>query len=634
MIDIVSLVYLMVCTPLICAVLLFILKFMFKNMPDYINFAASTFLSLCSLSSSVLLFEYVITYQGYTLESNYPVCIVQNIPLYFGIYADNLTSLFTLLTGGFFLIANIFSYKYLRQNRQGFARFYIYLNLLQFFSFCFFLSSNLIQSVVFMMATSLACYLFANFYFQKPHAQNSSKKLFMTDLTGDFILISASVAFLFFSTLVPDTANMPTLGFNNINSLGLYSFASLNPFMFAFICVLFVIGAIIKSSQFPFMSKITLCADAPNPAFSVILSPVVLAQGVFLLYRLYPLLNLAEGTFEIVKIIGIITAILACAIALRENGLKQICSWVAISQIGIAMCALGFKMYETSVFYLICSGLAATLICYSLDCVSYCSGSQENIRFLGGLREKSPFLAVSYILGALSLSGLLFSGFYPKTELINNLAFEKSSIYASLFLIILLMSTFYLFRVYFRVFEGGYRGSYEVQKTSKLMKFAILLLCIPVVFFGLIFAKYSGAFLSFSSLNKVSTPDFFVNVFAFIASIFGYYLAYNIYFTKRISSLRVRFLRRIAAEHFWCDYFIDFLFEKLPLFVAKILLFFEKYLIGILYTLVKLKIKIISFVKEKLETNNINSEFFTFVLWMFLIALIFVILYFKTGVIN
>lgn len=634
MIDIVSLVYLMVCTPLICAVLLLIFKLIFKNIPDYINFASSTFLSLCSLSSSVLLFEYVITYQGYTLESNYPICVIQNIPLYFGIYADNLTSLFALLVGGFFLVANIFSYKYLRQNRQGFARFYIYLNLLQFFSFCFFLSSNLMQSVVFMMATSLACYLFANFYFQKPHAQNSSKKLFMADLTGDFILISASVAFLFFSTLVPDTINIPTLGFNNINSLGLYSFASLNPFMFAFICILFVIGAIIKSSQFPFVSKISLCSDAPNPAFSVILSPVVLAQGVFLLYRLYPLLNLADGIFEIVKIIGIISALIACAIAFKENSLKQICSWMAVSQVGIVMCALGFKMYETSVFYLICSGLATTLICYSLDCVSYCSGSQENIRFLGGLREKSPFLAFTYIIGALSLCGVLFSGFYPKTEFINNLVFEKSLVYSLLLLVILFMSAFYLFRVYFRVFEGGYRGSYEIQKTSRLMKFAILLLSVPVVFFGLIFNKYSGAFLSFSTIKKAMTPDFFVNIFAFIACIAGYYLAYNIYFAKRISSLRFRPLRKIAAEHFWCDYFIDFLFEKLPLFVAKICLFFEKYVIGILYTLAKLKIKIISFVKEKLETNNINSEFFTLALWMFLIALIFVILYFKTGVIN
>ena len=633
MIDIVSLVYLMVCTPLICAVLLFILKFMFKNMPDYINFAASTFLSLCSLSSSVLLFEYVITYQGYTLESNYPVCIVQNIPLYFGIYADNLTSLFTLLTGGFFLIANIFSYKYLRQNRQGFARFYIYLNLLQFFSFCFFLSSNLIQSIVFMMATSLVCHLFANFYFQKPQAQSNSKKLFVVDTSGDFILITASVAFLFFSTLVPDTTNIPTLGFNNINSLGLYSFAGLNPFMFIFICMLFILGALIKSSQFPFMSKITLCSEAPNPAFSIILSPIVIAQGVFLLYRLYPLLNLAQGAFEIIKIVGILTALIACTIALKENSLKQICSWMAISQTGIAMCALGFKMYETSVFYLVCSGLATVLISYTIDSVSYSTGSQENIRFLGGLREKLPFTALMYIIGALSLSGLIFSGFYPKTEFINNLAFEKSSIYASIFLLVLFMSTFYLFRVYFRVFEGEYKGSYEVQKTSKLMKFAILLLCIPVVFFGLVFNKYSGYFLSFSTAQKI-TPDFFVNIFTFIASVFGYYLAYNIYFTKRICSLRYRPVRRLAAKHFYCDYFIDFIFEKMPLFISKIFSFFEKYTIGILYTLIKLKIKIISFIKEKLETNSVNSEFFTLAVWIFLIALLFVVLYFKTGVIN
>ena len=72
----------------------------------------------------------------------------------------------------------------------------------------------------------------------------------------------------------------------------------------------------------------------------------------------------------------------------------------------------------------------------------------------------------------------------------------------------------------------------------------------------------------------------------------------------------------------------------MPLFISKIFSFFEKYTIGILYTLIKLKIKIISFIKEKLETNSVNSEFFTLAVWIFLIALLFVVLYFKTGVIN
>lgn len=631
MIDILNLAYFMIFAPLVCAGILLVLKFIPKKTPDYVYFILSTGFSLFPFTVAVLLFEYVLTYRHYVLEDNYPICVIQNIPLYFGIYTDALSVLFTLLSTALVLVANIFSYKYLKINRQGFARFYIYLNFLAFFLSGFFMSSNLIQSAAFMSALTLFGYLFANFYFSKPRAQTDSKKVFILDTTGDFILFGASAAFAFFSTLTPEAASIPTLGYNNINTLGLYSFASLNPFMYTFICTLFIIGALIKSSQFPFCSKSSLCSQAPNPAYSLLLSPVMLGAGIFLLYRLYPLLNLSQEVFEILKTAGIIGAIASACIALRENEIKQLCSWMAVSQFGIALCALGFKMYDVSVFYLLCAGFSTVLISYVLDSVSYSTGSQENIKFLGGLRKKLPFAAACFILGAISLCGLLFSGFYAKSMFLNNLVYQGSFVYPLFLLVFIFLTALYIFRIYFKVFEGSYRGSWEVQKTSRLMNFATATLCFPVIFFGFIFAKSIDGFLSFEH-NAALLPDFFLNVAAFIAGIAGYYLAYNIYCKKRLRSLRFRPARRLAAEHFYMDYLIEFIFEAIPVHLSKILLFIEKYILTAFYLAGALILRIISYFKEKSETHSLTGQFFALIIWIFAASCILVIIYFKTGV--
>ena len=110
MIDILTLAYFMVFIPLICAVVLLSLKLLPLKLPqkicDCANSALSMLASFLTLGISLLLFEYTLTYQGYVLENNYPVCAMQNILLYFGIYTDNLSGIFIVLLSLFFFIAN------------------------------------------------------------------------------------------------------------------------------------------------------------------------------------------------------------------------------------------------------------------------------------------------------------------------------------------------------------------------------------------------------------------------------------------------------------------------------------------------------------------------------------------------
>ena len=638
MIDILALAYLMIFIPAICALVLLCIKLLPLKLPqracDCINSAFSMFASFSSLVISLLLFEYTLTYQGYVLENNYPICAIQNILLYFGIYTDNLSSIFIVLLSLFFFIANIFSYRYLLQNRQGFARFYIYLNFMQFFAYCFFASSNLIQSVVLMMAQTLMLYLFANFYFQKPLSQENSKKIFETNIAADLVIFGASVAFLYFSTVAANEIIAPTLGFNNINSLGLYSFASLNPLIFALICFLFIVGAIIKSAQYPFCICSNGNSQAPNPVFSIIISLIVPGQGIFLLLRIFPLLNLTPALFEILKITGIITALIAAFSAAKENDIKQICSDLAISQTGICLFILGFKMYDVCIFYFLCAAFGIALVSYTLNAISYSTGSQENIKFLGGLREKLPFLACAYLLGAISLCGFVFSGFYPRAILLGNLSHAGNLIYLTLVLICSFTTAFYLFRVYFRVFEGNYRGTIEPKCASRTMKAAILILLLPCIFFGFIFYNKAGGFFTLSGRANFGGSSPFMNVFAFLVTAAGYYLAYNIYFIKRLHSLRIRPLRRLAARHFFAEEIRSFIFKDFIFFMYKIFAFFEKYILSLFYALGAVISRIISFLVQKVQNSELNSRFFRALIWIFLIVLFTCLIYFKTGVVR
>ena len=634
MIDILTLVYIMIFIPLLCMAGITLVKLAKIQIPQYGIFMSSLVSSAAVFLISILLLDYTITYQGYTLENNYPICVIQNIPLYFGIYADNLSAIFTTLLCLMFLMANIFSYRYLIQNKQGFERFYIYLNILQFLLLCFFISSNLIQCVAFLMVISLLEYLFANFYFQKPQAQINSKKVFEINVFADFILLIASIAFLYFSTLTPDTVSIPTLGFNNINSLGLYSFASLNPLIFAFICISFIIGALIKSAQFPFSPKAYLCSCAPNPAFSLIISPIMLALGIFLLLRLYPLFNLTPAVFEILKIAGIITALLGAFVALKENNIKNICSWMAVSQTGIALCALGFKMYGTSIFYLLCAGFGTALISYTLDMISYSTGSQENIKFLGGLREKLPLVAFAFLIGAISVSGFIFSGFYSRAIILSNLFSAGNFTYLILILLTSFATSFYLFRMYFRIFEGDYRGTIEPKRIGRAMYFVIFVLTALTILFGHILIKHVNFSFALIGYNKTAALNPFVNVIAFLISAMGYYLAYNIYYTKRLTSIRIRTVRKLASQHFYMDSFIDFIFRDFIIFISKIFAFFEKYILNFIYSLPSVTARFVSYLTIKFEARNMNSQFFIIILWITLILLLTSVLYFKTGIIR
>lgn len=387
MINIYNVVYLFIFAPLIVALFEILVKILQKKPLRWLFFGLNAISSAFCLFLSSLSAQWYLTYAPRVLEDNSAIYLIKNILIYFGFYVDGLSIIFASFSALVFFLVNISSFRFMQENPQGYARFYIYLNLLQFFTIGFILSSNLVQSTIFSIFLGLCVYLFSNFYFQKPAAQRYSKYVFQINVISEIFLLSAMTVFLYFGTNAIDTITTPTLGYNNINSMGLYSCAGLNPFLFGFMTILLIASALIKSAQVPFSSKVHFVSNAPNPAYSAIIVPIIMGEGFYLILRCAPLINLAPISFEIIKITGLISAILGALIAFKENEIKKIFAFLTVSQLGIAGILIGFKLFSAAVFYMVSSSICILLLSLICDAINYATLGQESIKFLGGLRK-------------------------------------------------------------------------------------------------------------------------------------------------------------------------------------------------------------------------------------------------------
>ena len=164
--------------------------------------------------------------------------------------------------------------------------------------------------------------------------------------------------------------------------------------------------------------------------------------------------------------------------------------------------------------------------------------------------------------------------------------------------------------------------------------FVIFVLTALTILFGHILIKHVNFSFALIGYNKTAALNPFVNVIAFLISAMGYYLAYNIYYTKRLTSIRIRTVRKLASQHFYMDSFIDFIFRDFIIFISKIFAFFEKYILNFIYSLPSVTAGFVSYLTIKFEARNMNSQFFIIILWITLILLLTSVLYFKTGIIR
>ncbi|MDD3435664.1 MAG: NADH-quinone oxidoreductase subunit L [Candidatus Gastranaerophilales bacterium] len=568
-------------------------------------------ISLLTLASTlygvifaVVTFLYMLKTPDYVYENSYAFLRIENYTLNFGVFVDNLSVIMLLVVTTISFLVQLYSTNYMYKDRS-FPRFFAYLNLFNFSMIGLVLSPNLFQNYVFWELVGVSSYLLIGFWYKKPSAADAAKKAFLMNRIGDFGLLAGTIAISYFIYRYSDEASLATVPFSNIGNIGDYLYSYTNDAVFVIICVLLLFGSFAKSAQFPLHTWLADAMEGPTPVSALIHSATMVAAGVYLIARLYPLYSLSDGVMNFIAIIGLITALICAYFAITQNDLKRILAYSTNSQLGLMFLALGAGAYTGGLFHLVTHAYFKSMLFLCSGIVIHSLAHQQDIRFMGGLRKYLPLTAACYLIACISISGLLFSGFCSKEMILSGLLKNNHYIFAVGFLIVALMTAFYMFRSYFVVFEGDFKGSNVPLKSPFLLNLSISILAVFTVFLG-IFQKGFEHFIKFG--NDIAQSENLLNpVFISVSiAVLGIFLAFVIY-CKKNKIIKPKILYQLSYNRFYIDNFYDFLSKKIYYTISNICAFIDKYLVDGLVILAGLNTRALSWVFSKMQTGNFQS---------------------------
>ncbi len=526
--------------------------------------------------------------KGFASESVVPFITISKFNFTVGSYIDGVTTWFLLLAVIVSFIVQIYSFAYMKDDRN-YLKFFAYLNFFNFSMFGLILSPNLFQMYIFWELVGVSSYLLIGFWFYKEDVSVASKKAFIINRIGDFSFLAGIIlaAYIILSNL-GNFASI-ALPFSEIGYISAQIFGCTSDGIFILTCILLLVASVAKSAQFPLHTWLIDAMKGPTPVSALIHSATMVAAGVFLLIRLYPLYSLSPVILNIITVIGLLTAIFCSYSALTQTDIKKVLAYSTSAQLGLMFLAVGSCSATVSLFHLTSHAFAKAMLFLIAGSVIHILSSNQDITLAGGLRKKFPILAYTFLIGIFSLSGILFSGFSSKEIIVMNLFESKSYILLALFVLVGFMTAYYLFRLYFYIFEG--KSNFEKSnQPHKILEYSPALLAVFVVFLWFVLPKSENILLVI--LNYIIT------IISVALAGFAYYCRNKI--------KKVFLLYGISYNGFYAENLISFiviLYKKLSNIVNMI----EKYIFEGVSYLLTLVVKIISLCFSKMQTGNAQS---------------------------
>ncbi|MEQ9405543.1 MAG: NADH-quinone oxidoreductase subunit L [Cyclobacteriaceae bacterium] len=365
-----------------------------------------------------------------------------------GIQLDKTATILLLLVSFISLLVHVFSMVYMKED-PGVNRYFLKLGFFTFSMFGLILSDHMLLLFVFWELVGLASYLLIGFWYRKEGVPSAARMAFMVNRVADIalfagiLLLSAQVDSIFLSELSGQWFLLPSL--------------------------LIAIGAFGKSAQFPFSGWLTKAMAGPTPVSALIHAATMVAAGVYLLYRVSPFLH--ESVMTMIAIIGAVTALYGGISAMTQNDLKKALAYSTISQLGYMVLGIGVGSAGASMFHLWTHAffkaglfLAAGSIIHYFHQLSENGGQaidSQDMRRMGGLKDKLPVTFWSFSICGLALAGIpFFSGFISKEGIILSSlvwAGQKGTLaylIPDIALLTALLTSFYIGRMFFLIFLG------------------------------------------------------------------------------------------------------------------------------------------------------------------------------------
>ena len=408
------------------------------------------------------------------------------LDVHIGLSIDRLTSVMLLLVTTVSALVHVYTIGYM-QGEPGYARFFSYIALFTFSMLMLVLADNFLQLFVFWEAVGLCSYLLIGHWYERQSAVAAATKAFVVNRVGDFgFMLGLLLVFTTFDSLDYATA------FANVGPATAQVMNILEPVGGSFevstitvICLLLFMGAIGKSAQFPLHVWLPDAMEGPTPISALIHAATMVTAGVFMVARLAPLYNASPTAMSVVAVVGAITMVLGATIALTQTDIKRVVAYSTMSQLGYMMMACGLGAYAAGIYHLMTHGAFKALLFLGCGSVIIALHHEQDMRRMGGLKDRLPITYWTFVIGSLALAGFpLTAGFFSKDDvLVSAWAAGPLGQVLSMFgVLTALLTAFYSFRLVFVTFWGPSRVDQQhaahVHEPSPTMTVPLVILAV------------------------------------------------------------------------------------------------------------------------------------------------------------
>jgi NADH-quinone oxidoreductase subunit L len=367
---------------------------------------------------------------------------------------DTLTAVMLVVVNTISSLVHLYSIGYMDEDPYR-PRFFSYLSLFTFAMLMLVTADNLVQLFFGWEGVGLASYLLIGFWYLRPSANAAAIKAFIVNRVGDFgFALGIFAIFMLIGSTDFETifAAAPGLTGKTIDFFGWHADA------LTLTCLLLFMGAMGKSAQFLLHTWLPDAMEGPTPVSALIHAATMVTAGVFMVARLSPLFELAPDAQAVVMFFGATTAFFAATVGLVQNDIKRIVAYSTCSQLGYMFVAMGAGAYSVGMFHLFTHAFFKALLFLGSGSVIYAMHHEQDIRNMGGLKDRIPFTYIVMVIGTLSLTGFpLTAGYFSKDAIIESAyaSHNPLAFYGFLMTVIAAgLTAFYSWRLIFKTFHG------------------------------------------------------------------------------------------------------------------------------------------------------------------------------------
>ncbi len=367
-----------------------------------------------------------------------------------GINLDGLTGVMLVVVTGVSLLVQIYSQEYMRED-EGYSRYFAFMSLFTASMISLVLASSIVQLFLSWELVGLCSYLLIGFWFHKDSARKAATKAFLVTRVGDLGFMIALVIIF---------AKAGTLDIAGIHEAAIAGTIS-STWLTLFALGLFA-GASGKSAQFPLHVWLPDAMEGPTPVSALIHAATMVAAGVYLVARFFPVFAESETAMVTVAAIGGTTTIIAALLGIVATDIKRVMAYSTVSQLGYMMMGLGVGGMVAAIFHLFTHAFFKALLFLGSGSVNHATGTFD-MRKMGGLRKYMPITFVTVFVASLSLVGMFpLAGFWSKDEILANAWEDKWWVFA-IGMTGVYLTALYVGRMMILTFWGEYKGGEESE---------------------------------------------------------------------------------------------------------------------------------------------------------------------------